>query len=72
MKTVKSGDKSKALCHKCECVVETTFMKRDVALSDNSAIAENLLVAVCNTCGAVVALPHQSSKQVNHTITNGK
>jgi len=68
MKTVKAGDKSKAICHECECVVETTFMKRDVALSDSSAIVDNLLVAVCNNCDAVVALPHQSSKHVNKTI----
>jgi dynactin complex subunit len=72
MKTVKTGDKSKAICHECECVVETTFMIRDVALSDNSAIVENLLIAVCNNCDAVVALPQQSSKQVNHAITNEK
>ena len=72
MKTVKSGDKSKAICHECECVVETTFMKRDVVLSDNSAIVENVLVAVCDNCDLVVALPQQSSKQVNHTITNEK
>lgn len=72
MKTVKAGDKSKAICNKCECVVETTFMKRDVALSDNSAIVENLLVAVCNNCNAVVAMPQQSSIQVNHAITNEK
>lgn len=68
MKTVKAGDKSKAICHECECVVETTFMIRDVALSDNSAIVENVLVAVCNNCDTVVALPHQSSKHVNKTI----
>ncbi|KXJ51534.1 MAG: hypothetical protein AXW17_01525 [Colwellia sp. Phe_37] len=68
MKTVNSGDKSKAICHKCECVVETTFMKRDVALSDISAMVENLIVAVCNNCDAVVALPHQSSNHVNKTI----
>lgn len=68
MKTVRAGDKSKAICHKCECVVETTFMKRDVVLSDNSAMVENLLVAVCKNCDAVVALPHQSSKNVNKTI----
>ncbi|PAX99100.1 hypothetical protein CKO50_22830 [Pseudoalteromonas sp. HM-SA03] len=68
MKTVKSGDNSKAICHKCECVVETTFMKRDVALSDKSAMVENVLVSVCNNCDSVVALPHQSSKHVNKTI----
>ncbi|MGB0833422.1 MAG: hypothetical protein ACPGR2_02790 [Psychrobium sp.] len=68
MKTVKAGDKGKAICHGCECVVETTFMKRDVALSDNSAKVENLLVAVCNNCDAVVALPQQSAEKVNETI----
>lgn len=68
MKTVKAGDNSKAICHKCECVVDTTFMKRDVALNDNSAMVENVLVAVCNICDSVVALPQQSSKHVNKTI----
>lgn len=68
MKTVKAGDNSKAICHKCESVVDTTFMKRDVALSDNSAMVENVLVAVCNSCDSVVALPQQSSKHVNKTI----
>lgn len=68
MKKVKAGDNSKAICHKCECVVETTFIKRDVALSDNSAMVENVLVAVCNSCDAVVALPHQSTEQVKETI----
>lgn len=60
-KTVKADGKSNVICHECERVVDTTFMKRDVALSDNLAIIENSLIAVSNNCVSVVALPQQSS-----------
>lgn len=54
------GDKSKAICENCKGVVPTTFAVRDVPFSDWSAVAESILVAVCDHCDDVVAIPAQS------------
>ena len=55
------GDKSKAICENCKSVVPTTFSVRDVHFSDWSAVAESILVAVCDHCDDVVAIPAQST-----------
>lgn len=54
------GDKSKAICENCKGVVPTTFAVRDVPFSDWSTVAESILVAVCDHCDDVVAIPAQS------------
>ena len=54
------GDKSRAVCENCESVVDTTFAIRDVSFNDGVGMAENVLVAVCDVCDNIVAIPSQS------------
>lgn len=64
MKLFLEGDKSKAICARCEAIVQTTFMRRDVPFSDASGLARNILVGVCDCCGDVVAIPAQSTPAI--------
>lgn len=52
----------KAICYKCECVVETTLKERDYVIND--IIIPNLLVAVCNTCDEITTIPAQSTDTI--------
>jgi len=53
MSYYKLGDTSSASCSNCRTIVPTT-MKYEQGYTDNR------LVAVCNYCGEVVAIPQQS------------
>ncbi len=64
----KPGDTSKAVCEYCNKIVDTTFVVRDVPFFDGSGIVENILVAVCDNCNEVVAIPAQSTVAINHAI----
>lgn len=55
------GDRGKAICSSCEKLVGTTFVRRDVSFSDGGETAKNILVAICNLCGEVVAIPGEST-----------
>ena len=59
----KVGNKSKAICDK-DGLVETTFLKRDVSLSDGSGEIKNILVSVCDVCNGVVGIPSQSTEEI--------
>lgn len=71
MTPIQPGDKSKAVCWSCEALVTTTFALCDVPLSDGSGTVYGVLVAVCDLCGEVVAVPAQSGDQVAKAIGNG-
>jgi hypothetical protein len=60
MKRYEPGDKGRAVCESCESVVSTTFAVRDVPFSDGVGTAKDILVAVCDLCDDVVAIPAQS------------
>jgi len=68
MKFLKSGDTKKAGCSNCKGLRNVTFQIRDVPFSDNSGIAKNILVGVCDTCDSVVVLPHQSTPLVKRQL----
>lgn len=62
------GARSKAICSHCRKVVGTTFVRRDVSFSDGSKrVAKNILVAVCDVCGQVVATPPGSTAAIGET-----
>lgn len=65
------GDKSKAVCQGCETFVTTTFALRDMPFSDGSGTVPGVLVAVCDLCGGVVAIPAQSSAEVGAASAEG-
>lgn len=58
------GDKSRAICPHCAKLVETTFAYRDVPFDDGVGEAKSILAATCDECGAVVAIPAQSTPAI--------
>jgi hypothetical protein len=68
MKIHKVGEKSKAACVACKALRSTTFRERDVPLRSGGGTVRDVLVAVCDTCGTVVGIPHQSVPRVAETV----
>jgi hypothetical protein len=66
MKIYHEADKSRAMCEN-DGLVTTTFAYRDVPFRDGSGIVKDILVAVCDICGDVVAIPPQSSLAIRAT-----
>jgi hypothetical protein len=64
MKLFIEGDKFKAICSHCKDWVDTTFKYRDVSFSNGSGVVKDILVAVCDSCGQVVATPPQSTPKI--------
>jgi hypothetical protein len=60
----KEGDRSEAICHACEKRVGTHFAVRTYTLHDSGVDVPDVLVAVCDECGATVALPAQSAPKL--------
>lgn len=58
------GDRSKAICHQCDRMVETEFRYRDVFLEKTKVTVANVLVGVCRTCDQTVSIPHQSTPRL--------
>ena len=55
------GDQSRAVCPHCAILVSTTFAYRDVPFNDGKGKARHILVAVCDLCREVAAVPAQST-----------
>lgn len=64
MKIWYAGDKSKALCEKCQKVVATTFGYHDVPFESGIGVAKQIMAATCDECGTVVAIPPQSTPAI--------
>ena len=64
MKILNVGDKGTAACYVCKSFVDTTYSLKDVPFSDNSGIAKNILVGVCDCCDSVISMPQQSASSV--------
>lgn len=60
MKLYHAGECSKGICETCADVVSTTFRYCDVPFEDQTGMAKDILVAVCDRCGGVVSIPAQS------------
>lgn len=72
MQLYEAGNKSKAICEHCKSLVPTTFMYRDVPFDDGSGIVKDILVAVCDICDAVVAIPAQSTPAIRRARENAE
>lgn len=68
MKILKIGDSQKAACANCQSFQDMTFALRNVPLSDDSGMVENVLVGVCDNCNHVGILPHQSTPIVQKQL----
>lgn len=65
------GDRSQAICEECGAVVETRFEYRAVPLTKPGVDVPDVLVAVCIACDHIVAVPHQSTPQLNEARKAG-
>ena len=71
----KEGDKSQSICepdfYNCGGkgeLVSTTFKKRDYTFRGREF--SGVLVAVCDVCDQILAIPAQSAIAMNHAIDN--
>ena len=55
-------DKSKAICHTCEEIVETTFQFREIPFSTGGTV--NTLAGICTQCDSIVSTPVQSTPDI--------
>lgn len=59
----KPGDTTRGGCEKCRAMVSATYGYGRVQLDDGTAI-ENVMRALCNECGEIVAIAHQSAPAI--------
>ncbi|WP_200798012.1 hypothetical protein [Roseivivax lentus] len=64
MTEYREGDRSRAICSVCGHIVSTTFALRDVPFDAGIGVVPNVLAAVCDNCGGVVAIPAQSTNAI--------
>ena len=64
----KAGDKQQTICYNCGELTQSTFSHRDVSLSGTDIVVKNILVASCDVCGWITAMPHQSAKDVKEAM----
>lgn len=64
MKLYTAGDRGKAICESCKKIVTTTFAYRDVPFSDGPGMVKDILVAQCDECESVIAVPPQSTPAI--------
>jgi hypothetical protein len=60
MRILKEGDKSLALCESCGRRTTTTYKYRSIELEESRVEVDNVLVGVCDECGAIASIPAQS------------
>jgi hypothetical protein len=63
MKIYREADKGRAMFEN-DGLATTTFAYRDVPFRDGSGAVKDILVAVCDKCGEVVAIPPQSAPAI--------
>lgn len=63
MKLLFKGQKGKAICEHCGPVT-TTYVYRDVPLSESGKIVKDILVGACDQCESVVSIPAQSTPAI--------
>ena len=68
MKIFKVGDSQKVICEHCGSLQTAIFKLCDVPLSDGSGTVNNVLAGVCDECGQVCLLPHQSTPAVRRQL----
>ena len=64
MRRFEVGDKSWAICERCEEVVSTTMELRDVPFDDLSGEASQVIAGICDICHEVVAIPAQATAEI--------
>jgi hypothetical protein len=72
MRIYKENDTSRAICHHCKKLVNTTLKTRDVPFSDGSGVAKAILAGVCDICDKVVSTPQQSAPRIKEAMNKDK
>jgi hypothetical protein len=65
MRLYQPGDRSAGICEHCRRKVSTRMEYRDYTPTGWKATVPDVLVASCESCGAVVNVPHQSMTKIN-------
>ena len=60
----KAGDTASAHCPHCGDLVTANYARRSIALPRTRLHVRDVLVSVCDRCGAMLALPRQSMAQL--------
>ncbi|MBB4639299.1 hypothetical protein [Longimicrobium terrae] len=60
----KEGDRSEAICERCEKRVVTRFEPRTLRLEQSAIDVPNVLVGVCTECGETASVPAQSTPKI--------
>lgn len=68
MKFYNEGDTSKAICDHCNGLVTTTFKYAPIKYKEYTI--DNILQGFCDTCGASLSLPHQSTYKIQSYISS--
>ena len=67
----KKNDKGSAVCECTNAIIQTTYLYRDVVLS-NGVVVEKILVGVCDECSSTVSLTPQSSIKIKDALLTNK
>lgn len=69
---VREGDTSQAICPRCKAIVTTTFRTRTYRLVSSGVDVPGALVAVCDRCDNVAAIPAQTSSRIGEALQRRK
>ncbi len=67
MRILKEGDKSRAICSKCEDIKTITYFYRDYTLKSGKKIP-NVLQGICQNCDTAITIPAQSAPKIQQAI----
>lgn len=65
MKVYTEGDRSAGICESCRARVATRMEYRDYTPPGWTVTVPDVLLGVCERCGGVVSVPHQSTHKIN-------
>jgi len=71
-KFLNEGDKSRAVCEKCKCIVPTTFRYGEYHIPGTNITVPNLLQGYCDVCKTLVSIPHQSTYKIREYLVEEK
>lgn len=72
MYLVKEGDESEAICPHCKTLVTTHFRTRTYRLVKSGVDVPGALVAVCDLCDKVAAIPAQTTPRIGEALQRRK
>lgn len=62
-----AGQTTRVYCHTCQTFVQATYAYGPFPF-DNGVVAENVMRAVCDSCGSIVAVAHQSAPLLKEAL----